>query len=119
MTNQQSLLGSTDAQAQLLNSQVELFLFDLRNEASEYGFRADESWNLQIATEDEVVSLKKEYHPVILLRLQPEALLLAYQQIKTKLHQSLTKGDLTLTADELSRDEKRQLAAYPARNIRN
>jgi hypothetical protein len=119
MSNQQPPVGGADAQEHLLASQVNLFLFDLRNEASEHGFRESESWNLEIATEDEVVSLKKQHHPVVSLRLQPQALLQAYQQVKNRLHQSLSKGDMALTTGDLIKDDKRQLAAYPARGIRN
>ena len=58
-------MGNADAQQSLLAGQVNLFLFDLKNEANEHGFKPDESWNLQIATDDEIISLKKQYHPVI------------------------------------------------------
>lgn len=119
MSDRQALMGSEDAQQNFLASQVNLFLFDLKNEACELGFKADESWNLEIATEDEIISLKKQHHPVISIQLQAQALLRAYLQVKNKLQQSLSKNDMALTADELARDQKRILAAYPARSMRS
>jgi hypothetical protein len=119
MSNQQALASSADAQQQILTSQVNLFLFDLKNEASEHGFKADESWNLQMATEDEILGLKKQHHPLISLRLQPQALLQAYRQVKSKLQQSLSKEDMALTTGDLTIGEKIHLIAYPAKNPRS
>ena len=119
MTNRQASMGNADAQQSLLAGQVNLFLFDLKNEGNEHGFKPDESWNLQIATDDEIISLKKQYHPVISLRLHAQTLLTAYLQIKNKLQQTFSKNDMALTVDDLSRDGKQHLAAYPARNFRS
>lgn len=119
MNDQPVLLGGADAQQNILNNQVNLFLFDLKNEAREHGFRAGESWNLQIATESEVINLKKEYNLVISLRLQTDALLKAYLQVKSKLQQTINNDDRTLTDDELARNEKRYLVAYRPKNPRN
>jgi hypothetical protein len=119
MSNQQALAGSADAQQQLLTTQVNLFLFDLKNEATEHGFKPGESWNLQLATEDEKAGLKKLHHPIVSLRLAPHALLKAYQQVKAQLQQSLNKVDVALSAGDVANDEKKYLVAYPARHIRN
>jgi hypothetical protein len=106
--------GGTDMQQHALTNRVNLFLFDLRNEASEHGLKSNESWTLELATEDEMSVLRKAHHPVISIRLQPQALLSAFREIKTRLHQSFTTGDISLTASDLTREEKRHLAAYPA-----
>ncbi len=111
-------MGGANAQPSIVDGQVELFLFDLKNEAIEHGFKAGESWNLRIATDKEIISLKKEHHPVISLRLQRENLLKAYLQVKRKLEQPVNNSDMALTDDDLAADEKRHLAAFPARNIR-
>lgn len=114
MSNQQALTGSADAQQNFLNKQANLFLFDLQNEAREHGFKDDDSWDLQLVTENEMIGLKRQHHLVISLRLQPQALLKVYQQVKSKL-QSLSNTDLALTAGDLSREDKSHLAAYPAK----
>lgn len=119
MNNQSALSGGADAQQNILNNQINLFLFDLKNEAREHGFKAGESWSLSIATENEIINLKKEHHPVISLRLQTHALLRAYLQVKSKLMQPINETDRTLTEDELSQNEKKHLVAYRVQNARN
>ena len=115
---QHALAGSADAQQSYLADQVNLFLFDLKNEAKEHGFKAGETWVLQLVTEQEITDLKRQHHPVVLARLRQQALLPAYLQVKCKLQQSLSSVDLALTADDVERDNKKHLAAYPERNIR-
>lgn len=75
MSKQKNFWGSANAQHRFPEDQVDLFLFDLKNEAAEHGFRAGESWHLQLVTEMELVHLKKYHHPVIALRLAPDYLL--------------------------------------------
>lgn len=119
MSEQEAFLGGVDAQEHFLNNQVSLFLFDLKNEAREHGFKANESWKLELITENELISLKRYHHPVIYLRLQTQALLKVYQQVKNQLQQSLSEADEALTVNNLAQDEKKYLAAYPARTDRN
>ena len=119
MNIQQAHAGGADAQQQFLANKVNIFLFDLKNEAIEHGFKAGETWNVRIATDSEITSLRKDNHPVVSLRLQSNELLTAYLQVKNKLEQSLSKDDLALTADDLTINEKRHLAAYPERSFRS
>ena len=119
MSTQQALMGSADAQQNLLSEKVNLFLFDLKNEASEHGFKAGESWNIRVATDNEITGLRKNNQPVLSLKLQSNELLKAYLHVKGKLEQSISKEDMVLTADDLARNEKWHLAAYPARSFRS
>jgi|GEM_PF-2575547 len=118
MNNQQSLAGGADAQQHFLDGQVNLFLFDLKNEAAENGFKAGELWMLKLATDTEMANLIKNHRPLVSLKLEPEALLNIYQQVKSKLHQSLSKEDTMLSAVDLKNGEKKHLAAYPVRKER-
>ncbi|MDO3627783.1 hypothetical protein [Mucilaginibacter sp. BT774] len=119
MNNQPALLGGVDAQQNSITNQINLFLFDLKNEAREHGFKAGDSWTLQIATENELNNLKREHHPVISLRLQTHALLRAYLQVKSQLQQSINNDDRTLTEDDLTKNDKRYLVAYRVKNARS
>lgn len=115
MNKQQHTSGDAAAQRRLPDDQVDLFLFDLKNEATEHGFRTGESWHLQLVTEMELVDLKKYHHPVVSLRLHPDYLLKAYQQLRDRLQLPQTAADEALTVGELQENEKTRLAAYPAR----
>jgi len=114
MDDQQALAGSADAQQHFLDHQVSLFLFDLKNEATEHGFKSGESWHLQLATEAEMADLKRHHHLIVSLWLQPQTLLKVYQQAKRKLQQTLSSADITFTVGDLINTEKRYLAAYPS-----
>jgi len=104
--------GGVRAQ-QLLTRQVNLFLFDLKNEASEHGFKADDSWTLQLATDQEMAALKKLHYPLISLKLSPDILLKVFQQVKDKLQQSLSQQEEELTVKDLIREGIGTMAAYP------
>src|ERR1700744_996559 len=100
---QQARARSADAQ-QLVTNQANLFLFDLKNEASEHGFKDEDSWTLQLATDEDITSLKRFHHPMVFLKLRPESLLNVFQQVKDKLQQALSKEELALTANDVIRD---------------
>jgi hypothetical protein len=109
----------TDAQQHFLDSQTSLFLFDLKNEAIEHGFKTGDTWNLQLVTDGEIKQLKDLHRPVIALRLQPHALLTVFKQVKTKLQQSFSKDDDAITVNDLAVNEKKFLAAYRAGSSRS
>ncbi|HWD89448.1 MAG TPA: hypothetical protein VG367_15055 [Mucilaginibacter sp.] len=112
-SDQHALTGSADAHQTTLARQVSIFLFDLKNEACEHGFKTGESWFLRLATDDEIVRLKKEHYPLVSMRLYPDALLNAFRQVKQRLQQSLNKEEMLLTVMDLTRDSISSLAAYP------
>lgn len=118
MIDQQALTGSANAPQHALDRQVNMFLFDLKNEATELGFKANESWHLELVDQEDIVKLKRHHTPVILLKLQPEALVKVYQQVKASLQQPFSSTDTELTAKNMIRSEKSHLAAYPARIAR-
>jgi len=108
---------STNLEQHFINTQVSLFLFDLRNEASEHGFKSGESWSLQMATDQEVITLKRHHHPVVSMRLIPEVLLNVYHRIKAKLKQPLTSADTAFSVSELAENQKKHLTAYPVKLV--
>lgn len=114
MNYQKTSAYNADMPQDILESQVDLFLFDLKNEASERGFRNGEFWMLELATEQEVIALRRSHHPVVSLRLQPAVLLKVYQRVKNELQQAISTADAALTDMDLASNEKKHLAAYPA-----
>ncbi len=118
MINSTTSAGKADKNQPILNKQVDLFLFDLKNESIELGFKQGEHWALTLSTDEEIAGLRKNNHKLIVLRLQPEELLNVYQRVKSKLHQELSSTDAALTAGYLEHNGKEFLAAYPVRNIR-
>ncbi|MGN6638642.1 MAG: hypothetical protein ACTHJ8_06995 [Mucilaginibacter sp.] len=105
--------GSANAQQDALTRQVNLFLFDLKNEACEHGFQSADAWTIQMASNDEMTLLKKQHHPFIALHLYPDALLNVFLRVKLKMQQPLSKQEMSLTISDLTRDNFEYLAAYP------
>jgi hypothetical protein len=118
MNNFQNTAAGAEAQLRQPSRYASLFLFDLKNEASEHGFKSDESWTLQLATDDEIAGLKKNYYPLVSIKLYPDVLLDVFQQVKNKLHQALDKQEVGLTVVDLQNNGVNHLAAYPARQQR-
>lgn len=119
MTNSKKALADTaSVQQNILNSQINLFLFDLKNEAAEHGFKTGETWALHMATDAEFAGFKKIHKPLVSLRLQPPALLDAFQRVKIRLQQSLSAQESELTASDLDKNEVHLLVAYPVRSTR-
>jgi len=114
-SNEQALAAGAEAQQQFLTDKVNIFLFDLKNEATEHGFKSGESWNLQMVTDDEILDLKRTHNLVVSMRFKPYVLLQAYQQVKNGIQQSVSKDETDLSVNDLIREGKQHIAAYPTR----
>lgn len=115
---QQAFAGDTDAQRHYLTNQVNLFLFDLKNEAAEHGFRVEDSWTLQLATEEQTISLKRHRHPMISLKLHPDILLSAFRAVKIGLQQPLSRQESEVTVSDIGREGISVIVAYSSREPR-
>jgi len=117
-SNEQALAAGADAQQHFLADKVNIFLFDLKNEAVEHGFKSGDSWSLQMANDNEIVNLKRTHNLVISMRFKPYVLLQAYQQVKGKMQQSANQIETDLSVNDLIREGKQHLVAYPLRTSR-
>jgi hypothetical protein len=67
--------------------QAMVYVYDLNNCASEFGFRADDSWELHIASEGRKKELEKQYYPTVSVKVLPEILLEFSNLVKERLAQ--------------------------------
>lgn len=118
MNDLQNTAVRAEAQQGQSGRQANLFLFDLKNEALEHGFKTDESWTLQLATDEDMAGPKRNHYPLISVKLYPDVLLDVFQQVKNKLNQALDKQEDALTVTDLMKNGVNYLAAYPARQER-
>lgn len=114
---QPELTDVATAQQLLEDKQVNLFLFDLKNEATERGFKSDNQWTLQLASDEEMAGLKRLYFPVVSLHLQSNSLLNIFKRVKSKLKQDLSDTELAIATADINRDDKKFMAAYPTKVI--
>jgi hypothetical protein len=65
--------------------QSKLYVYDLNNSARENGFKADDVWELNVATAAEKSAIEKKYYPTISTKILPELLLELLRLVKGKL----------------------------------
>lgn len=118
MIKQQAPVASADAQQLLIDNKVNIFLFDLKNEAVEHGFKEGDLWDVQLTSDIEMKHLKRAHNLVVSMRLQPQVLLKAYQRVKSGLKQTLSSTDAELTELGITNSEKQYLTAVPVRHVR-
>jgi hypothetical protein len=70
-----------------LEMQAAVYVYDLNNTAREFGFKLDEGWELNVATQEEMVDIGKRYHPTITTKVLPEILSEMFGLVKDKLIQ--------------------------------
>ncbi|MDB4920610.1 hypothetical protein [Mucilaginibacter sp.] len=68
--------------------QTRMYLYDLMNAAKEHGFKADDSWELNMVTDSGRSKLQKDYYPAIAMKILPEMLLQVFNSTKSGLKQS-------------------------------
>ncbi|WP_184546773.1 hypothetical protein [Mucilaginibacter sp. FT3.2] len=74
-----------------IETETRMYMYDLLNTAKEFGFKAEDSWELSMVTNTERIRLQKDYFPTIASKIGPEILLQVYHTIKTRLNQSFQK----------------------------
>lgn len=65
--------------------QASIYVYDLNNTAREFGFKPDEDWELNVATQEEMVDIEKRYHPTITTKVLPEIISEMFGLVKDKL----------------------------------
>jgi hypothetical protein len=96
----------------MAEKQARTYVYDLMNEAKEHGFRADDKWKLSLVNEAEKHRLQKEYHPAIVNKVSPEAILEVFHNVKPALRQSLSKEDLLLDTKTILDDNLNYIVAF-------
>jgi hypothetical protein len=72
--------------------QATVYVYDLNNTAREFGFKTDEGWELNVATQEEKTDIEKRYHPTITTKVLPEIISEMFGLVKDKLIQ--VKSDI-------------------------
>jgi hypothetical protein len=70
---------------QTLEFEAREYVYDLENCSKEHGFKAEEGWELALATTTERITVEKKYFPTISAKVAPGALLELLRLVKHKL----------------------------------
>ena len=83
--------------SQTLEFEAREYVYDLENCGKEHGFKAEEGWELSLATLLERIAIEKRYSPTVSAKAAPEALpellrLVKHKMVKTKYSSGKTHG---------------------------
>jgi len=78
---------------QSIETETRMYMYDLLNTAKEFGFKAEDSWELSMVTNTERIKIQKDYYPTIAAKVGPEILLQVFHTIKARLNQSFHKEE--------------------------
>jgi len=98
--------------------QAKLYVFDLNNCASEFGFKDDEGWELNLVSNDEKVSLQKRYYPMVSTKVVPEVLAELFNEVKSQLVQAKSNIQNKLDTDRLTAHDLQYLVAFNPKRYR-
>jgi hypothetical protein len=97
---------------QTIAYQATEYLFDLNNAATENGFKADEQWNISLATAAEKAAIEKNYYPTIATRVMPEILAEVFCMVKTTLNQRLDNFEKNMDPASVQKSHLQYVIAY-------
>ncbi len=104
---------------QTIESQAKIYVYDLKNCAREFGFKADEHWVVSMANSAGKAAIEKQYFPTLSASVLPEILAELLEAVKFKLTQKPAGLENTLDTAAIRRQRLQYLVAYsPNRLIR-
>jgi len=89
--------------------QANEYLYDLRNTATENGFKPDEKWQLSLVTQADKAAIEKKYHAAVAAKANPEELAAMYEIVQAKLNQF---GASVPDIKTIGREQLQYLIAY-------
>ena len=101
-----------------IEKQARMYLFDLMNTALENGFKADDSWELILGTEDQKTRIQRDYYPAVATKIFPEMVLPVFYTIKSRLNLTLNKEEKSLDEKAIIKDKLNYLIAFNSKRQR-
>jgi hypothetical protein len=95
-----------------IESKAREYVYDLNNCASEYGFKADETWELSLATDTEKIAIEKKYYPTVVAKDLPETLAELFRLVKAKLIAAKSAMEGKLDVANNTNNNLQYLVAY-------
>lgn len=97
---------------QTIDKEARAYMYDLMNEAKEHGFKADDKWTLNLATENGQREIRADYYPAVANKVSPEILLPLFQAIKSGLQQTLSKEEMLMDTKSVLDGELNYIIAF-------
>ena len=92
--------------------EADLFNYQLKNTADECGFKADDSWTVVLADEEETNRLRKNYIPSVITTVPSTILVEVYRKVKLKVDQPEDAEIAALSKKDVERLKLNHIVAY-------
>jgi hypothetical protein len=103
---------------QTIEFQAKIYVYDLKNCAREFGFKADENWEVSMVTGAEKAAIENKYFPTLSASVLPEMLAEMFGSVKFKLTQKLAGVENALDTAAIRRQHFQYLVAYNPNRLR-
>ena len=103
---------------QTIEFQAKIYVYDLKNCAREFGFKADEHWEVSMATIAEKTAIEQQYFPTLSASVLPEMLAEMLGSVKFKLTQKLAGIEKALDTATIREQHLQYLVAYSPNRLR-
>ncbi len=103
---------------QTVEFHANLYVYDLNNCAREFGFKADETWEVDMASGSDKADLEKKYFPILSAKVLPEMIVEMMSSVKFKLSQQLTGLGKNIDIKGILQQELQYLVAYSPNRLR-
>lgn len=100
---------------QTIEFQAKIYVYDLNNCAREFGFKADENWDVSMVTSQQKAAIEKKYFPTLSAKILPEMLAEMLGSVKFKLNQGIEK---VLDAGSIRQQQLQYLVAFSPNRLR-
>lgn len=108
----QLVKNQNNMKEETIEAQTRMYLYDLMNTAKEFGFKADDNWELSLVTDTERIKIQKDYYPTIAQKVFPEILLQVFHLIKLRLNQSLNKEEESMSNRSVVSNDLSYIVAF-------
>lgn len=98
--------------------QALVYVYNLNNCAKEFGFKAEEGWELSLASQFEKAEIEKKYYPTVSAKVLPEILGQLFNMVKTILKQVKSGISNAVDPNTLSTPSLQYLVAYNPNRLR-
>ena len=103
---------------QTIEFQAKMYVYDLKNCAREFGFKADEDWEISMATSAEKTAIENKYFPTLSASVLPEMLAEMFGSVRFKLTQKLASLENGLDTAAIRRQHLQYVVAYSPNRLR-
>ena len=103
---------------QTIEFQAKIYVYDLKNCAREFGFKADENWEVSMASSAEKAAIERQYFPTLSASVLPEMLAEMLGSVKFKLTQKLAGLEKSLDTAAIRKQNLQYLVAYSPNRLR-